>query len=69
MIYSQKNKYDFTGTFLDDYVKINNHSIKLPYPSMAIAQNYLAAYSVSATLNIDDHNIIQELENAPLCPG
>ena len=36
---------------------------------MAIAQNYLAAYSISATLNINDYDIIQELENVPLYPG
>ena len=36
---------------------------------MAIAQNYLATYSISSTLNIDKATIIAELENSPIYPG
>jgi len=67
--YGFSGKYDFTGNFLDNSVQINNDIVKLPYPSMAIAQNYLAAYSVSSTFGISSSTIVEELENTPIYPG
>ena len=40
----------------NNVIKINNDIIKLPYSNMAIAQNYLAAYSISSTLGIKELN-------------
>ena len=38
--YGFKGKYDFNGELLNESVKINGNIVKLPYYSMAIAQNY-----------------------------
>ena len=67
--YGFSGKYDFTGQFFNDTIKINSNIIKLPYPSMAIAKNYLAAYSVSTTFGIDNSSIIERIENTPIYPG
>jgi len=67
--YGFKGKNDFNGKLLNDSVKINGNIVKLPYCSMAIAQNYLAAYSVSSIFNIDYNDIIKQLENSPIYPG
>ena len=67
--YGFTGKYDFVGKFLDTSIDINGSIIKLPYPSFAIAQNYLAAYSVSSTIGIDKSIIIKQLENTPIYPG
>jgi len=67
--YGFSGKYDFSGKFLKHSVAINDNIIKLPYPNMAIAQNYLAAYSISSTLGVDNKTIINHLESAPIYPG
>ena len=59
----------FSGKFLNHSVDINNNIIKLPYPNMAKAQNYLAAYSISYTLGVDSETIINQLENTSIYPG
>lgn len=67
--YGFSGTYDFTGTLLENSVQINNDIISLPYSSMAIAQNYLASYSVSSTFGIDKKIIIEQLENTSIYPG
>ena len=67
--YGFNGEYDFNGELLNESVKINGNIVKLPYCSMAIAQNYLAAYSVSSIFNIDYNDIISQLENSPIYPG
>ncbi len=67
--YGFSGTYDFTGSLLDKSIQINNDIINLPYSNMALAQNYLAAYAVSATFGIDNKSIIKELENVSIYPG
>ena len=67
--YGFSGEYDFTGTLLEKSVQINNDIIELPYSSMAIAQNYLASYSVSSVFGIDRKIIIEQLENTSIYPG
>ena len=67
--YGFTGNYDFNGKILNKSIKINGNIIKLPYCNMAIAQNYLAAYSISSTFGIDDKDIINRLETSPIYPG
>ena len=70
MIFVLKNSCKLSLiSLVNDTIKINEDTIKLPYSNMAIAQNYLAAYSVSMTFGINRVDIIEELENTPVYPG
>ena len=67
--YGFKGSYDYNGKLIDNILSVNNQSIPLPYKNKAIAQNYLAAYSVAKTIGVKSSIIIDTLKNNSIYPG